>query len=170
MPEYPRVMVTGHRPQFLSDAEGAFVHDELYRVAEKLRDRSGMQVGISGMALGADTDWAWATLTVHAELWSFLPFPQQASKWLARDVDTWNYLRSRAKQEVVAEQKYSVAALHRRNDLMLDNADLVVAVWKPAKTEGGTVSAVRKAVARGLPMIHVDPAARSTMMTMNPGV
>lgn len=41
---------------------------------------------------------------------------------------------------------------------------LAIAVHDPRKTEGGTASAVRKLLAIGRPVIHVDPVARMTTL------
>lgn len=157
-------MVTGHRPQFLSPDSQAWAERELERVAVKLRDQHGMQVGISGMALGADTWWGYATLYAWQELWAFIPFPQQSDRWAPADVVRWQELRERATHEMLIAGEYSVGALHARNDAMLENSDLVVAVWDPSKTTGGTASAVQKAQQRGLPILHVDPVAQTTAM------
>lgn len=159
---YSRVMVTGHRPQRLPDDSHQWAEQELERVAVKLRDTCGMQVGISGMALGADTWWGFATLFAWQELWAFIPFPQQPDRWRPEDRARWEELRSRATHEVIVAGEYSVGALHARNDAMLDNADLVVAVLDPSIVGGGTASAVQKAEARGLPVLHINPVHRVT--------
>ena len=83
---------------------------------------------------------------------------------LPEDVARWRELRERAAHEVVIANEYSVGALHARNDAMLSNCDLVVAVWDPSKTTGGTASAVQKAQGKGLPILHLDPVARTTVM------
>lgn len=160
--KYGRVMVTGHRPQFIAPDGQHWARLELERIAIKLRDQHGMQVGISGMALGADTWWGYATLFAWVDLWAFIPFPQQPDRWAPADVAAWQELRSRAKHEVVIANEYSVQALHARNEAMLLNADLVVAVWDPAKTTGGTASCVQKAQREGLPIIHLNPVTMTT--------
>lgn len=159
---YPRVMVTGHRPQKLPTDSHDWVRLELERVATKLRDTAGMEVGISGMALGADTWWGFATLFAWCDLWAFIPFPQQPDPWPAQQRAEWQELRDRATHEVVIAGEYSVGALHARNDAMLANSDLVVAVLDPSIEGGGTASCVRKAQAQGKPILHVDPVYRVT--------
>lgn len=164
---FPRVMVTGHRPQGIPVESHEWVKLELERLAIKLRDEHGTQVGISGMALGADIWWAQAVKFAWLDLWAFLPFPQQAERWAPVDVALWNEMRGRAAHEVVVADAYSVQALHARNDAMLENADLVVAVWDPLTVTGGTYNTVVKAVKRGLPIIHLHPyplAQRTTMV------
>ncbi len=161
---WPKVMVTGHRPQHLNTAQQHFADDELSRIALKLRAENATQVAISGMALGADQWWASAALAARLELWAFIPFPQQAEKWSIVDQRTWEYLRGRAAKEMVIAGSYSVQALHARNDTMLNFADLVVAAWDPRITSGGTASCVRKAMSRGAPILHVNLETMTTTM------
>lgn len=161
---YPTVMVTGHRPQHMSEAQRLFARAELDRLAQKLVDERGMRVGISGMAIGADTDWCFAVLAAGAALWSYVPFEQQADKWSIAQRDEWYYLRRRAARELVLDDHYSVAGLHARNDRMLADSDLVVACWDPTKS-GGTASCVQKARRLGRPIIHVNLAAFATTAT-----
>jgi precorrin-6x reductase len=59
---------------------------------------------------------------------------------------------------------YDVRLLRARNDGMLAEADAVVAVLKPSKTSGGTASAVRKAQAMGLPIVHLNPERRTVTL------
>lgn len=161
---FPRVMVTGHRPQSIAPDAHEWTSRELERIAVKLRDQNGMQVGISGMALGADTWWGFATLFAWVDLWAFIPFEQQPDRWAPEDVVRWQELRDRATHEVVIAEEYSAGALFARNTAMLDNSDLVVAVWDPAHTSGGTYDTVGKASGRNIPIVHVNPVTRSTTM------
>ncbi|UVG33960.1 DprA-like DNA processing chain A [Microbacterium phage Wheelie] len=161
---FPRVALTGHRPQSLSPSARDWVPLELERLAVKLRDQHGMRVGISGMALGADIWWAQATVFAWLDLWAFIPFPQQAERWQPADVALWNEMRSRAAAEVVIAPEYSVQALFARNEAMLNDADLVIAVWNPWSTGGGTTATVKSAVNRGLPIIHLDPDRQTTTL------
>ncbi|QQO39190.1 DprA-like DNA processing chain A [Microbacterium phage Rudy] len=163
---FPRVALTGHRPQSLSPSARDWVPLELERLAVKLRDQHGMRVGISGMALGSDIWWAQATVFAWLDLWAFIPFPQQAdpARWKPADVALWNEMRSRAAAEVVIAPEYSVQALFARNEAMLNDADLVIAVWNPWSTGGGTTATVKSAVNRGLPIIHLDPDRQTTTL------
>ncbi|QUE25557.1 DprA-like DNA processing chain A [Microbacterium phage SadLad] len=154
---FPRVMVTGHRAQKIPAESHDWVKLELERLAIKLRDQHGTQIGVSGMALGADIWWAQAVKYAWLDLWAFLPFPQQADRWAPADVALWNEMRSRAAYEVVTAPEYSVGALFQRNEDMLENSDLVIAVWDPTVTSGGTYATVQSAVRRGLPIVHMHP-------------
>lgn len=163
----PRVMVTGHRPQNLPPESHDWVKLELERLAVKLRDEHGMRYGISGMALGADIWWALAVKYAWVDLWAFIPFPQQIDRWQPQDIALWWEMRSRAAHEVMIASEYSTQALFQRNEAMLENADLVIAVWNPWSTPGhgnGTTATVESAVNRNLPIIHLDPTTQTTKM------
>lgn len=158
--QFTRVMVTGHRPQHLDAGEQAWSQAALASAAWRLRSVYGTTHGISGLALGADTWWALAVLASGMHLHIHVPFLDQPKKWPAADQAMWAELRRRAKTEkVIGGQEFDVKMLHARNDSMLNDAELVVALYKPG-TKGGTASAVDKARKRGLPLLLLDPAAR----------
>lgn len=159
-----RVALTGHRPKDFTDEEFWWVRDTLTSVMKRLHEQHGTQVAISGMALGSDTWWAQSALTERVPLWSYVPFEAQAEKWPSEDQRTWRGLRSLAQREVVLGQGYDVRLLHARNELMIRDADLLVAVHLPAKTTGGTVSAIRKARAEGKTLLRVNPTAREVTL------
>lgn len=159
---FTRVMVTGHRPQKLSMNARDWIPLELERLAIKLRDQHETRVGISGMALGSDIWWARAVKYAWLDLWAFLPYPQQADRWQPEDVALWQEMRSRAAHELITAEQPSNQALFQRNTDMLENSDLVIAVWNPWTAVGGTAATVQQAVARNLPIIHLNPDTQST--------
>ncbi|MFG2046163.1 hypothetical protein ACGFIW_01865 [Micromonospora sp. NPDC048935] len=177
-PVWPTVMVTGHRPQHLRpESLHDWVRRELDRLALKLRDVHGMTCGISGMALGADLWWADAVHRAGVPFVAHIPFPQQPDPWRRRNpqaVAEWHRLRALAAEVVPygdlaglaehARKRVVVRLLHERNDGMLAAADACLAVWCPSKRDGGTFSAVEKAHRMRLPMILVNPEARTVTM------
>ncbi|MFI1194061.1 hypothetical protein ACH4T9_12500 [Micromonospora sp. NPDC020750] len=178
-PVWPQVMVTGHRPHHLPVGAPASVRGELDRIAVKLRDGHGMTAGITGMALGADLLWAASLHRAQVSYIAHIPFPEQPDPWRRNNphaVTEWERLRGLADREVVygtlaglaerARKGAAVKLLHRRNDGMLaavvSARGAVVAVWCPSKLNGGTHSALQKAHRLGLPVIHINPEARTT--------
>lgn len=159
---WERVMVTGHRPHLLAWPQADFARAELVRLAAKLRDRHGMREAISGMALGADTWWARAALDAGVPLAAYIPFEAQPRYWDEQDQQVWRDLRASAAREVVCGTHPSVRALHRRNDTMLRDADLVLALWDPRISRGGTASCVTKARLTRRDLVIVDLERMST--------
>jgi uncharacterized phage-like protein YoqJ len=163
------VCATGHRR--IPPAVLPWVRTKLAAAATWLRDQRQTRVGISGMALGADMLWAEAVLDAGLGLHAHVPFPQQPNLWPDDQRVRWRRLLERAAEVVwygdldgvpEAQRKATaVRLLHARNDGMLAASAAVVAVYDPRQTGGGTASAVRKAIRLRLPVVHLDPAART---------
>jgi hypothetical protein len=186
-PVWSTVMATGHRVRDVPRDAHDWVRDQLDRVAGKLRTERGMKRGYTGMALFTDMLWADALHRSQVSFTAHIPFPQQPDPWRRHNpqaVAEWERLRELAADEVVygdltglaehARKRVAVRLLHERNDGMLTGrlrgrqvcapADAVVAVWCPSKLTGGTYSAVTKAHAVGLPVIHINPDAGTVTM------
>jgi ribA/ribD-fused uncharacterized protein len=153
---YSRVAVTGHRPNAMTPAQTSWAGEQLERLAEKLKTQHDTTAAISGFAIGADAMWSDAALEAGLNLWAYIPFEVQPSKWRPADVRKWESHRAAAVREVVLAKDYDVRLLHSRNDFMIRDADLMICVMDPSKTTGGTASAVKKIRAQGLAHIVVD--------------
>jgi hypothetical protein len=162
--EWPVVSGTGHRSQHMSAVGHTWLRAEQRRIALKLKREHGTTVAISGMALGFDLGWAHAALDMGLDLWAYVPFPQQADRWAPAVRAEWELLLRRAARVSYTADEFSVAALHRRNDEMLRDSVAVYAGWIQGKTDGGTASALRKAVKLGRPVVWSDPERRRTCM------
>lgn len=118
------------------------------------------------MARNSDRQFGWSALFAGMDLHAHIPFPQQAARWPADDQAAYRRLLERCATKTVQGPSYDVGLLFARNDGLLDFAEersgAVVAVWDPAQRKGGTFDTVRKAAARGLPVIHLDLARLET--------
>lgn len=159
---WTRVAVTGHRPKLLTDAQADFARGELDRLAVKLKESHHTQVAISGLALGADTWWASSALAAGLDLWSYVPFWHQPDAWSPQHAQRWQELLGESTRQLVLGDEYDVRLLHARNDFMIRDANLLIAVYNPQITTGGTASAVAKARAAGKAIVLVDVEARRT--------
>ncbi len=168
---WPIVAVTGHRPKDLTVAQQQWCQDKLTKAAVWLRDERGCTVGISGLALGVDQWFAQAVLDAGLDLWAYVPFPQQADPWTPAQRREWERLLGLATRRAPyagdlgdlagdGRKREAVRLLHKRNDMMLADCAAVCAVLDVTRTKGGTLSAVRKAVRRGLPGVHLDPVTQ----------
>lgn len=156
------VAVTGHRPQALTDEQADFARAELDRVIDKLAPT----IGISGMALGADTWWADLCLDRGVPLYAFVPFPGQPDRWPATDQRHYRTILERADRVLLCADSYHRGVFHVRNQAMIDAAELVVAVWN-GSTTGGTAHAV--SIARPhLPIVRINPVSRTTSLLLPP--
>lgn len=153
-PVFKSAMLTGHRK--LSTIEAVWLTRELARTARRLKAFHGLEEIISGMALGADTIWAEIALQEDIPLAAYIPFEVQANTWPEANQKHWRELRAQAQREVVVGPEYSVGYLHARNDAMIKDADICIAAIRLSETRGGTLSAVKKIRARGLPLLILD--------------
>src|SRR2546430_1810984 len=130
---------TGHR-ELADDGGEDWARDQLTRCAGWLRDRAGTRVGISGMARGFDLWWADAIVTAGLELWAYIPFEEQTTRWNRADRAEWQRLREAAAQvrvvgnlpaDLPAKQRSGAVngLLKGRNTAMLRAAGAVVALW-----------------------------------------
>jgi uncharacterized phage-like protein YoqJ len=160
-PQFRNVMLTGHRPNALTQVEITWSKRELLKTLKRLKAFHGIEEVISGFALGADTWWAEYALELDLPLAAYIPFEAQPSKWPVREQGIWRELRAKADREVVLGEEYQVWLLHARNDAMIKDAELCVALWKQSKDSGGTFSAVKKIRQQGKPLILLDPETRT---------
>lgn len=162
MTAWPTVAVTGHRPKHLPPPAREWVREELTHLAVRLRQRHGMTIGISGMALGADLWWADAVIKSGAALWPHVPYRQQPDLWDPADQQEWARLLGEAgRPPVVYGAHPDTRLLFARNHGMVDACDLLLAVWIRGK-RGGTCEALRYAVDCGHRPTWVDPVGRET--------
>lgn len=143
-PEPFRIAFTGHRPDKLggyhSNALQTAVRKALFEtLANAVTD--GPLVAMSGMALGVDTWAAEACVELRIPFIAAVPFRGQDSRWPHRSQAVYKSLLDKAQEVVVVSPgAYSVQAMHRRNEHMVDWAHHLLAVWDGSP--GGTAACV----------------------------
>lgn len=178
------IALTGHRPPNLG---GYNIHTPEYqRLQADLEQYIKYQLSQhttvwchSGLALGADTVWSKAILSMkkkypnnvffHAEI----PFLEQAHPWFKKsDVQFWNEQVERADDKTVydpsfgayktshsnADQKRRAANfLQKRNIGMIDHADVLLAVYNNvSKEHSGTYNAIQYAQSQHKDIVFID--------------
>lgn len=156
-----RVMVTGHRD--VRGDRAIAVRESLRQVLTGLRARrEALVVALSGMAIGADIEFAEVALDLGIPLVAALPLEGQDSVWPEHARRRYRDVLGRAAcvVEVWKDPLYLRATvnarLHARNLWLLDYSDLVIAVWDGRET-GGTWAAVKEALKRGRKIMVVNP-------------
>jgi uncharacterized phage-like protein YoqJ len=150
---------TGHRPPKLGGYSAA-VDDRLRALARVFLRGRKPRGAISGMALGWDMAWAEAALELGIPLCAAVPFDGQERQWpessRARHAAI---LRAAAKIVVVSPGGYDPRKMQRRNEWMVDKAQLVVALWDG--TAGGTGNCIAYAQRAGKPIENLWPRWRA---------
>jgi uncharacterized phage-like protein YoqJ len=138
------VAFTGHRPDELGGYK-----DNPTQVCVKLAIREALQRHkpekvISGMALGVDQWAAQAAIDLGIPFIAAVPFKGQETVWPEASQMEYQLLLAKAAQVfIVSEGAYAAWKMHKRNTFMVDNCDLLLAVWNGS--DGGTADCVRYA-------------------------
>ena len=175
------VGVTGHRAEALPSSAGPVIRQtvanvlgvieaEVAAIAQEeaaLLPAEGRTVLrlISSLAAGADQLVAEVALERGWELQCPLPFARgEYEKDFVEPASVTEYRALLARATSVFEhdgdRRHEAAAYLEAGRTMLAQSDLVVAVWdgEPSRGVGGTADVVREALAKGMPVVRIDPA------------
>lgn len=163
------ITVTGHRPKKLGNAYDVYAPINI-NIAKKMREFILRQWKehkepihlISGMAIGVDTLWALVALKLKKELPNYItlecaiPCLHQESRWSKADQDRYqSILESADKVTFVSKESYRLELMQLRNEYMVDQADIVFAVWDGSR--GGTGNCVQYAKEQHRPIYQLHP-------------
>jgi len=152
------IAITGHRPDKLGneyDMRGP-ISRKIYQELDKIVTQINPTRIISGMALGVDMIFANLAINKKIPFTAAIPFIGQESKWPEQSQKTYNKILSLAcEKKIVSPGGYSSAKMQIRNKWMVDNCDILIAVWDG--TEGGTYNCLNYAVDRDKDIIRVNP-------------
>lgn len=138
------VMVTGHRPQRLRGQEKR-ISAEMARLVAKLKPDKA----ISGMAAGADQIWAMAALDGGIPLYCYFPYPRQ--KYHPQE----QYIMENATGVRNICSEYSRESYYIRDCAMVDDSDVVIAVWDGME-QGGTWNTIKYAREKGKKIYYIN--------------
>lgn len=153
---YPVVAITGHRPGSLNTDQQQYIKEGLKFIADGLIGYYGAERFLTGLALGADTIWAELAISYGIEYDAYIPFEGQEERWNQVYKKKYRELRSSASSEKVFGQQFSNRLYHARNDALIRDSDLLVAVWRPSVQKGGTFSTVQKSLKKNHPTLLLD--------------
>ena len=153
---YSVVAITGHRPGSLNTEQRQYMKESLDFIASGLVGYYSAERFLTGLALGADTIWAELALKYCIEYNAYIPFEGQEERWSKTDKKRYRELRLSANSEKVFGQQFSNRLYHARNDALVRDSDLLVAVWRPSVQKGGTFSTVQKSLKKNHPTLLLD--------------
>jgi uncharacterized phage-like protein YoqJ len=177
-----RICFTGHRPNKLggydwSSKKNQNIMFELYvKIETLLKDNLNENFRfICGGALGIDQmafDICYKTKRftcpeLQIELVLAMPFKNQDNNWIQESKDKLKSQRERADKVVLVDTldkykcnkvpvgEYHTEKMQLRNEFMVNNSDIVIAVWDG--TNGGTANCVKYAQVENKEIIIIDP-------------
>lgn len=144
---------TGHRPNKLGGYNNeSFL--KLVEVAENwIRENNPTKV-ISGMAQGWDQALAQAAINCGVPFVAAIPFKGQETRWSIKGQKYYTKLLTKADSIIyVSGEGYAPYKMQLRNKWMVDNSDIVLAMWDG--TGGGTFNCVNYAQAREKEIVNL---------------
>lgn len=147
--------VTGHRPQgfpfereSLNSIEFNIYLNQLYKITKELI-YNGYSYFITGMAEGADIDFAKSVIYYrdfyeHIKLEAALPFPINQNKTIIEYKKDRDFILKMCDITKIISPYYFRGCMQKRNRYMVDNSDLVLAIWN-GKESGGTWNTIKYA-------------------------
>jgi uncharacterized phage-like protein YoqJ len=154
---------TGHRPDKLG-GYGSDVTFKLHSLAFNwIEDNKPSRI-ITGMALGWDQALGWAAYDSEIPFTAAMPFVDMEKKWPTQSQEWFKDLLALSDDPVYVEDGgYASWKMQSRNEFMVDNCDVVLALWNG--TPGGTANCIAYAEKVGKPIInlweHYDQMADS---------
>lgn len=166
-----KIAITGHRPDKIGGYEPNPLTNAIgYMLGNIIGDHTfGEQpepILISGMALGVDTLWACLAESHGLPLIAAIPFQEQDLRWPPESRKIWNQLLNYARSttdrgggvHLCCTGGYSPLSMQKRNEWMVDNCNLLIAVWNGSA--GGTANCVKYARTKlkEEQIIYIDPS------------
>lgn len=144
---------TGHRPNKLGGYE-VEASMKVAQLANMVLEYYSPTLVISGMAQGWDQALAQAAYDRKIPFHAYIPFEGQEYVWPS--VSRYYYralLAKAALVKVCSPGDYSPRAMQVRNQAMVNDCDLLIALWN--NTPGGTANCLQYAAAVNTPYINV---------------
>lgn len=138
-----KIAVTGHRPHKLG---GYNATENFKAIRRHMRDfleqaPDGELCLISGGALGIDQFWMEVGLHLDLPVIAVLPFEGFDSKWPVASRQKYGKLLDKCSEILYAcEPGYEPWKLQKRNEVMVDNCDVLTAYWDGS--ESGTLNCI----------------------------
>lgn len=133
------VAFTGHRPERLGNKV-----NEVYSAIQGFLMNENPSLVISGMAGGVDQLAAGWARALRIPWVAAVPFPGQHDRWPKQHQDIYMRLLEDAQRIEVISESYSRDVYQKRDEWMVDNCDMLVAVWDKVK-KGGTYNTIKYA-------------------------
>jgi uncharacterized phage-like protein YoqJ len=155
------VATSGHRPDKLPNKETGYklpnpTYIYVCQQIEKQLLKLKPEKCISGMALGVDQYFASVCIKLGIPFIAAVPFEGQEKMWPQSSQSIYNKLLSKAAERVVVcPGGYSAHKMQLRNEWMVDQCDLLLAVWDGS--QGGTGNCVKYAQSVKKEIVFINP-------------
>ena len=156
-----KIAITGHRPPCCGldwDGTGSKSQWVRHKIKSSLASYHLKNLTlISGMALGVDQIFAEIALLEDYNLIAAIPCKNHSCKWPRKSQDKYNKILNyyQCKKVLVNDVEYKPWVMQKRNEWMVDNCDILIAVYQPGRS-GGTKNCIDYAKSKLKPIIYID--------------
>lgn len=168
---------TGHRPsrfKFGYDEEDVLCN----KIKREMLDQilalynNGITHFYTGMAMGVDI---WAAELVIAmmkiypdmQLYCVIPYEEQAMKWSQEYRNRYYHILEQSTRNILISKRYSNVCYAQRNRYLVDNTQILLAVYQHSEQKSGTKQTVAYAKQKQKGIIYIDPdSAKLTPITI----
>lgn len=156
-----KISVTGHRPDKLF---GYNIFDSKYdyikqKICEQLL-KYKPDIVYTGMALGVDQIFALEALNLNIPIVAAIPCDNQDKLWIKESKVLYNEILGKCKEIVVVSPgPYAGWKMQKRNEYIVDNCDILLAVYKGegGTAKGGTANCVNYAKLINKEILIINP-------------
>lgn len=141
-----KIALTGHRPERLRGHEKE-VREWVQKVLTELQAEEPVTAAYCGMAQGADQIFGLECIKQELPLYCCFPFERK------RLSPQEQYLVDNSATSLALQSDYSRSAYYKRDCYMVDNCDVLLAVWDGYKL-GGTWITIDYALKQGKKIIY----------------
>lgn len=148
-----KIAITGHRPNKLGN-DYDLTSNFVWKIQDKLqsiithyndigRDNWTPLTLITGMALGVDTLFAKLAIKNKRRFIAAIPCLNHGDKWPKKSKEIYDQILSHelCDKHIVTHEDYNNSCMQKRNVWMVDNCDVLIAVWDGSP--GGTGNCVK---------------------------
>lgn len=145
---------TGHRPDKLGGYTDEVFQKLKHTAAVWLADQQDLKLVISGGALGWDQALAAAARELGIPYILALPFPGFEDRWpQSSKAFLYGLQHDCFSDKYICEPGYAGWKMQKRNEWMVDNAGMVLALWNG--TTGGTSNCIKYAEKVQRPIVNL---------------
>lgn len=158
-----KIAITGHRPNKLgNDYTGT--SPLLTALRAKIIEAIMLNCNkpdeltlITGMALGIDQLFAEIAISMQFPFIAAIPCWNQDKMWTIQSKEQYGNILANKLCTIylVLAEEYTAKCMQIRNQWMVDNCDLLIAVWDG--TNGGTANCIRYATSKNKEIIRINP-------------
>ena len=160
------ICVTGHRPPRLYGYDIYNLKwNKLKELFKQILIDKKCDTAISGMALGADHVFALSVIELkeagfNVKLHCAIPCINYTIKWNEESVKLYDEILTKADEyKIVTNSSYKPWVMQKRNEYMVDNSDVVIAVCDGLPS--GTLNCIRYAEKQEKEIIRINPVTIS---------